>query len=101
MKILSEKTNKSYATVQECLAAEKEYDEKVAKEKEKQEKLSAARKERANEIEQAYKASADAYKHYQDLLDAFVKDYGSFHMTVHTGNLNPFNSFSHLFNSFF
>lgn len=101
MKILSEKTNKSYATVQECLAAEKEYDEKVAKEKEKQEKLSAARKERANEIEQAYKASVDAYKHYQDLLDAFVKDYGSFHMTVHTGNLNPFNSFSHLFNSFF
>lgn len=101
MKILSEKTNKTYATIPECLAAEKEYDEKVAKEKEKQEKLSAARKERANEIEQAYKASADAYKHYQDLLDAFVKDYGSFHMTVHTGNLNPFNSFSHLFNSFF
>ena len=101
MKILSEKTNKSYATVQECLTAEKEYDEKVAKEKEKQEKLSATRKERANEIEQAYKASVDAYKHYQELLDAFVKDYGSFHMTVHTGNLNPFNSFSHLFNSFF
>ena len=31
MKILSEKTNKYYATVDECLAAEKAFDEAEAK----------------------------------------------------------------------
>lgn len=101
MKILSEKTNKYYATVDECLAAEKAFDEAAAKKKAEEEKLNATRKERANEVENAYKASIEANKHYRELLDAFVKDYGSFHMTVHTGNLNPFDSFSHFFDTFF
>lgn len=101
MKILSEKTNKYYATVDECLAAEKAFNEAAAKKKAEEEKLNATRKERANEVENAYKASVEANKHYRELLDAFVKDYGSFHMTVHTGNLNPFDSFSHFFDTFF
>lgn len=101
MKILSEKTNKYYATVDECLAAEKAFDEAAAKKKAEEEKLNATRKERANEVENAYKASIEANKHYRELLNAFVKDYGSFHMTVHTGNLNPFDSFSHFFDTFF
>lgn len=101
MKILSEKTNKYYATVEECQAAEKAFDEAEAKKKADAEKLTAARKERANEVEKAYKESLNASKHYHDLLDAFIKDYGSFHMTVHTGNLNPFDSFSHFFDTFF
>ena len=101
MRILSDKTNKYYATVEECLAAEKAFDEAEAKKKAEAEKLNATRKERANEVEKAYKESLDAYKHYRTLLDAFVKDFGSFHMTVHTGDLNHFDSFSHLFNDFF
>lgn len=110
MKIYSEKTNKEYATVDECVAAEKEFDEAVAKrkaeiqrmeeeKKAKAEKLQTERKARAAEVEDAYKASIEAAKHYQDLLDKFVKDYGSFHMTVHTGDLNPFNAFE-IFNRF-
>ena len=101
MKILSDKTNKYYATVDECLAAEKAFDEAEAKKKAEAQKLNATRKERANEVEMAYNASLEANKHYHELLDAFVKDYGSFHMTVHTGDLNPFDSFSHLFDTFF
>ena len=101
MKILSEKTNKYYATVDECLAAEKAFDEAEAKKKAEAQKLNATRKERANEVETAYNVSLEANKHYHELLDAFVKDYGSFHMTVHTGDLNPFDSFSHLFDTFF
>lgn len=97
MKILSEKTNKYYATVDECLKAEKEFDEAVAAKKAKEEKLTAERKERATEVEKAYKAVIDANKHYHELLDAFVKDYGSFHMTLHTGDLNPFNALSYAF----
>ena len=112
MKILSDKTNKEYATVEECLAAEKAFDEMVAKQqaekekalaeqKAKEEKLAAERKARATEVEDAYIAVLGADRHYQELLSAFVKDYGSFHMTLHTGNLNPFNSFTHFFDNFF
>ena len=35
----------------------------------------------------------------EDKLNAFVKDYGSFHMTFKTSNLNPFFS-DDLFNHF-
>ena len=119
MKFISEKTNKTYATAEECLAAEKEYDEAIARKKAEEEKalierkkketeqklrtekLNAERKTRAAEVEKAYQAIIDANKNYHDLLNEFVKDYGSFHMTVHTGDLNPFDSFSRLFDSLF
>ena len=96
MKILSEKTGKEYKTVDECVAAEKEFDEAVAAEKARKENLAKERKERATEVEDAYKAVLEAQKAYQAKLDAFVKDYGSFHMTVRTGEGNPFNLFDRL-----
>ena len=45
MKILSEKTKKEYATVEECLADEAKYDEMIAKKKEEAERKSAERKD--------------------------------------------------------
>ena len=93
MKIYSEKTNQEYTTVDECLAAEKEYDAKIAAEKAEKEKLAAVRKERATEVEDAYKAILDAQKVYKEKLDAFVKDYGSFHMSIKSGFNNPFDAF--------
>ena len=96
MKFLSEKTGKEYKTVEECLAAEKEFDEAVAKEKARKENLTKERKERANEVEEAYKAVLEAQKAYKAKLDAFVKDYGSFHMTLRTGEGNPFDLFDRL-----
>ena len=111
MKIYSEKTDKEYASVEDCLAAEKEYDEameakRVAEEKAlverkaKNEKLTAKRKERAAEVENAYKAILEAQKVYREKLDAFVKDYGSFHMTVRTGENNPFDFFEDFWKNF-
>ena len=35
----------------------------------------------AEEVNAAYKAIKEAEKHYCELRDQFVKDYGSFHMT--------------------
>lgn len=104
MKILSEKTNKYYDTVDECIAAEKEYDEAVAAEKKRQEELVTARKARADEVEKAFQnlvevkkaaaqAVADAKKEYNDKLNAFCKDYGQFHMSIKTGLDNPFDAF--------
>lgn len=101
MKILSEKTNKEYASVEECLAAEEEFDKQVALEKAKKEELTNARKERAKEVEDAYKTILEAQKHYRELLNAFVKDYGSFHMTLRTGDGNPFDLFNRFFDNWF
>ncbi len=112
MKIMSEKTGKEYASVEDCLAAEKAYDEALKKKEAEQERTkieqlkaaaekNAERKSRAAEVENAYKEVLEAEKRYKDLLNAFCKDYGAFHMTVHTGDLNPFNTFNHLFNFWF
>lgn len=81
MRIISEKTGKEYATVAECEAAEKEFDEKAKAEQEKKEALAAERTARAKEVEAAYQKVLDARKEYSEVLNAFCKDYGSFHMT--------------------
>ena len=86
MKIYSEKTGKEYKTVKECQAAETAYDAEKAEESKKKAELAEARKTRAKEIEEAYKVARDAEKHYFELRNAFVKDYGSFHMTFSTPN---------------
>lgn len=86
MKIYSEKTNKEYKSVDECLAAEAEFDAKLAAEKAKKEELAAARKERAGEVEKAYATMVEAQKTYSKMLKEFVKDYGSFHMTYSSKN---------------
>ena len=100
MKYYSEKINKYYDSEEECLSAEKDYEEKLAVEKAKKEELVATRKARATEIEEAYKAILAARKHYNELMDKFVKDYGSFHMTIRTGDDNPFNLFDKYFKFF-
>ena len=100
MKIYSEKTNQEYQSVEECLNAEAEYDKALAEQKAKEEQLTATRKARATEVEKAYKAILDAQKNYNEKLNAFIKDYGSFHMTLKSGDFNPFNGFEQLFKGF-
>jgi len=100
MKIYSEKTKKEYLTVDECLAAEEEFDKQAALEKEKKEKIAAERKERAAEVEEAFKAIQEAKKAYDKKLEAFIKDYGNFHLTIKTGEGNPFNLFNDFFNHY-
>ena len=77
MKYYSEKTMKVYDKVEELNTAEKEYDEahaaEIAKKKE--------RKERAEEIDAARKEVIKAQEHYDDLINKFVKDCGSYHTT--------------------
>jgi uncharacterized protein YgiB involved in biofilm formation len=96
MKIFSEKTNKYYSTVDECVEAEKKYDEEVAAKEAKKKELSDARKNRAKEVEDAYKARLEADKIYQEKLNKFIEDYGSFHMTFDTKLENPVSFFDFL-----
>ena len=73
MRILSEKTHKEYESVEECLAAEKEFDESQAKTKAELEQKSKIKKQKAEEIEQAYKKLIDANDNFVKLKNAFIK----------------------------
>lgn len=93
MKYYGEKTKKLYDTVEACEKAEfeakeAENREKIRKEreererKEKQEKLNAERKARAAEVEEARKTMIAAQAKYRELLEAFTKDFKSFHLSL-------------------
>lgn len=71
MKYYSEKTNKLYDNADDLKSAEKDFDKRQAAEKEKRD----MRTKRAKEVENAYKA-------YTQLLNDFIKDYGSYHTTI-------------------
>lgn len=78
MKFYSDKTKKLYDSVELLDTAEQEFDkenaEKIAVQKE--------RKDRAAEIESARKELDAARKKYNDLVNKFIKDYGSYHSTI-------------------
>jgi len=76
MKYYSEKTRDLYETEEELKAAEKAKDEEILAEQEKRN----ARAKRAKEVE-------EAYLNYQKLLKDFIKDYGSYHMSIKDDNL--------------
>lgn len=90
MYIYSEKTKERYDTVEECVEAEAKFDKAVAAEKAKKEKLNSERKDRAKEVE-------DAFKKANALLEDFLEDYGSFHFTYTSENDNPLRLFDWLF----
>ena len=99
MKYYSETLNKVFENEKDCLNAEKEYKAKVEAEEKRKKELADSRKARAKEVEDAYKAVIDAQKHYNELKNKFVEDFGSFHMTFST--TDDFHSlFSDLFRIF-
>ena len=98
MKYLSEITEKVYDTVDE-LNAEEEKVLAARKERELAEaEKKAKREERAKEVEDALKVALDAQKDANDKLQAFCKDYGTFHTSLKNadmilGNYDPFRNF--------
>ena len=112
MKIMSEKTGKEYSSVEACLAAEKEYDEKIAAEKvkaekalavkkEKEEKLALERKADAAKIDEARKAVVEANKAYNKAMNEFLEKYGSYHKTVKYTGKDAVNAWNDFFDSMF
>lgn len=75
MKIYSEITGKEYKTVEECQRDEEQVAVQKAAEAAKADKLKKERKQRAEEVN-------EAYKNYMKLLNNFVKDYGSYHLSL-------------------
>lgn len=85
MKFYSEKTKKLYDTEKDLANAEATLVEKEAKEAEKLK----VKKEKAKAIEEAYQKIKEAQKEYYKLRDAFIDEYGSFHMTYTDKDKKP------------
>ena len=88
MKYYSDELKKFFDTEKECVEAEETAAKAAAEAQAKAEELKAARKERAQEVEDAYKAIREAQKKYSELLRNFVKDYGSYHFSYTEKNPN-------------
>ena len=102
MKYYSEQLNRLFDTVEELEAAEAKQREEEEKalaakraEEEKKAQLKAKREERAKEVEEAFKIANEETKKAYALLNAFVKDFGSFHTTIRD------TGFSDIFNQWF
>lgn len=93
MKFYSEKTEQLYDSEAELKQAESQLEELQKKEEEKKQ----ARAARAKEVEDAFKAVNEAQKKANELLVAFTKDYGSFHMTYKDEVPFGFHSFFDFF----
>ena len=83
MKYYSDKTKKLYETVEDLSKAEKAYDEVHAAELKKAEE----KKNAAEAIRAARKAIVDAQSKYNELVNQFIKDYGSYHETYRDGDV--------------
>lgn len=88
----SEELNKKFKTAEECEKAEKAYFETLEAAKKKKEEKSKEKKARANEVNDAFKDFKQAEKHYIELRNQFIKDYGCYHMTYSSSeDLNDFD----------
>lgn len=99
MKYFSEKTKKLYDDEAKLREEEAAFDEKQAKLEAERKALIETRKIRAKEVEDAFIASREADKKYIELRNAFVKDFGSFHMTIRNQEIPT--PFEELFRCFF
>lgn len=81
MKAYSEITQKFYDTFEEAEEAEKAALEVKARAEAEKKARDSKRAERAKEVEAAHKELREAEKKYSKLLNQFIRDYGSYHMT--------------------
>ncbi len=91
MKFYSESLNKMFDSADACAEAESTHEKALAEAEAKKKALADERANRAKEVEEAYKVAVDAKKAYNEKLQDFLKDYGSFHCTFK--NVDPFFSF--------
>lgn len=84
MKYFSEVLKKNFDTEKACLDAEAAYKEKLEAEERRKQELAETRKQRAKEVEDAYKGILEAKETYRKLRNKFIEDYGSYHATFRT-----------------
>lgn len=82
MKFYSEELNQLFNTEKELEEAEQQAKVKAYKEKQAKEKAAAERKARAVEVEEARKTMITAQNKYREILEAFCRDYGTYHVSL-------------------
>ena len=97
MKYYSEQLNKLFNTSEELKAAEDKVNAAKKAEEKKKAQLKAQRETRAKEVEDAFKVAYDYTKKANELLNAFVKDYGSYHTTLKDAPVSIWDVFFNLF----
>lgn len=97
MKFYSEQLSKLFDTQAELETAEEKENAAKRAEEEKKAKLKANRETRAKEVEDAFKTAAEAQKKANELLNAFLKDYGSYHTTLKDAPVSIWDAFFNLF----
>lgn len=98
MRFVSDITGKIYPTEKDCLVAEKAFVEEQKKAEAEKKALAEQKKVRAAEVAEAYKAIEAAQKHYIELRNTFVKDYGYYHATFSNDEEQPIQGVSDLLN---
>ena len=78
MKIFSELTNKYYSTVEECLNAEKKYNEEKDKELEEKRACEEERKAMETYVNDCHKKLVDAQNLYIKAKQDYLKKYGGY-----------------------
>ena len=82
MKYYSEKLNKLFDSEKELIKEEKNKEIEKREEEHKQEVLKKERALKAKEVDEAIKNVKEAYNTAEELINEFVKTYGSFHTTI-------------------
>lgn len=82
MKFYSDELNALFNTQKELEEAEQAAKVKAYKEKQAKEKAAAERKARAAEVDEARKAMITAQTKYKEVLEAFCRDYGTYHTSL-------------------
>jgi hypothetical protein len=105
LSIYSDKTKKSYDTMEKAIAAEEEYDAAQAKAKEEKQKLADEKNNRKAELKaaeqaviDANKALAEARNRYSVLIQQYTKDYG---IEKGDSEVSPFISIEDFINMIF
>lgn len=97
IKYYSEQLNQLFNSVEELEAAEDKVNAAKRAEEEKKAQLKAQREARAKEVEDAFRVAYDSTKKANELLSAFVKDYGSYHTTLKDAPASIWDAFFNLF----
>lgn len=78
MKIISEKTHQTYNSVEECLMAEKRFDEAVAAKKAEEDRKKNERSNRRKEIHEMGEALEKMRADYAKKVSDYEKDYNCY-----------------------
>ena len=100
MKYYSEKLDKLFNSEAELIRAEKTKEKQEAEKKAQEEAKRAKKKERIDEVNKALDEYTKAKKKYSDLLNLYLKDYGTYTYKDYKDGIESIQDFSTFLSNF-